>query len=405
MKHQFKYVSLITILVLFAVAARASAVNALISRGDSIARQKDIVDVYRRIFNSGAHPDTTGLYGNGPFYAIVPAVGYGMHTGITGLVSTNITFYANEMRKKISRITFEADYSQFHQYWFKSTSNVFFERLRLHLFSDIRCMKFPTQTFGMGPDSKLSNSLRIDYSYLRLYQLFFREILPDLFVGAGYNLDYHWDVKADTATGPALEQFLKCQNGRKSVSSGFTFNLLFDSRTNTVNPKSGSFFNLQVRPNLKITGSDSNWQSLLIDIRHYFDLSSGSKHILAFWYYSNFTLSGTPPYLDMPATGWDNYSNTGRGYVPGRFTGRNFIYLESEFRFTLTNSGLLGGVVFCNGQYIKDKLADNQFRIRPGTGLGLRIKINKFTGTNLGIDYGFGIGGSHGLFFNMGEVF
>jgi len=405
MKLHFESGALTVLLLLFAVAAPASAMNAFISRGDSIAHQKDIVDIYRRIFKSGVQPDTSGLYGNGPFYAIVPAVGYGMHTGITGLVSTNVTFYANEMRKKISRITFEADYSQFHQYWFKSTSNVFLEKLRLHLFSDIRCMKFPTQTFGMGPDSRLSNSLRIDYSYLRLYQLFFREIIPDLFIGAGYNLDYHWDVRADTIPGPSLEEFTKFQGGKRSVSSGLSINLLFDSRTNTVNPKNGSFFNVQVRPNLKLTGSDSNWQSLLIDIRHYFDLSSGSKHILALWYYSNFTVSGTPPYLDMPATGWDNYSNTGRGYVPGRFTGRNFLYLESEYRFTLTDSGLLGGVVFCNGQYIKDKLADNQFRIRPGTGLGLRIKINKFTGTNLGIDYGFGTGGSHGLFFNMGEVF
>ena len=31
--------------------------------------------------------------------------------------------------------------------------------------------------------------------------------------------------------------------------------------------------------------------------------------------------------------------------------------------------------------------------------------MNKFSNTNLAIDYGFGVNGSHGLFFNLGEVF
>jgi hypothetical protein len=65
----------------------------------------------------------------------------------------------------------------------------------------------------------------------------------------------------------------------------------------------------------------------------------------------------------------------------------------------------LGGVIFGNAQSIPNSISDNIRPIIPGVGFGLRIKINKFSGTNLAIDYGFGIRGSHGFFFNMGEVF
>jgi hypothetical protein len=156
---------------------------------------------------------------------------------------------------------------------------------------------------------------------------------------------------------------------------------------------------------MTILGSDQNWQSLLIDVRHYIKLPASSHNILCFWSYNNFTLSGTPPYLDMPSIGWDDYSNTGRGYAPGRYTGRNLIYLESEYRFSLTKSGLLGGVVFCNAESIPKNILYKIPSPIPGTGFGLRIKINKYSNTNLAIDYGFGIGGSHGLFFNLGEIF
>ena len=127
--------------------------------------------------------------------------------------------------------------------------------------------------------------------------------------------------------------------------------------------------------------------------------------MLALWIYNNFTLKGKPPYLDLPSIGWDDYSNTGRGYVPGRFTGRNLIYFESEYRFGITHNGLLGGVVFGNAESILHNISNNVHTVIPGGGFGLRIKANKYSNTNIAIDYGFGIGGSRGFFFNLGEVF
>jgi hypothetical protein len=43
--------------------------------------------------------------------------------------------------------------------------------------------------------------------------------------------------------------------------------------------------------------------------------------------------------------------------------------------------------------------------ISPGAGLGIRIMLNKFSRTNLALDYAWGTQGSKGFFVNLGEVF
>jgi hypothetical protein len=370
----------------------------------TIFKQKDIVDLLQHGLKIHQRKDTISEKGKGPFVAIMPAVGYSLQSGLTGTISTNTSFYTDESSNRYSNVLLNAFYSEYHQYWFIANNNLFFEKYKLHLFGDTRYYNFPTQTFGLGTNSSLSDELDIKYSYLRFYQIIYREIKSNIFAGIGYNLDDHWNIKTDNIHGKALDDFEKYQKSTRSISSGISLNFLFDNRKNSVNPAGGSYTSLQYRPNLTLLGSDRNWQSLLIDLRTYVNLPVSSRNILAFWNYNNFTLNGTPPYLDIPSVGWDDYSNTGRGYVPGRYVGMNFTYFESEYRFVLTRNGLLGGVVFGNAETVFQKWSESHIII-PAGGLGIRIKMNKFSNTNLAIDYGFGVGGSHGFFFNLGEVF
>jgi len=103
--------------------------------------------------------------------------------------------------------------------------------------------------------------------------------------------------------------------------------------------------------------------------------------------------------------GWDSYNNTGRGYAQGRFRGKSMVYLESEYRFVLTDNGLLGGVVFGNAESFSEWPSNKFGSLQPGYGLGIRIKLNKHSSTSLAIDYGFGNDDSKGFYFNLGEVF
>ncbi|MGC1389522.1 MAG: hypothetical protein WA816_00640 [Bacteroidales bacterium] len=401
----YKILSLSIILSIYSNQSLSGQSGKMFIKDSSIVQQKDVVDIFQKLFNKQLRKDSSSMKDNGPFFSLIPVIGYSLHTGLTGVIATSTTFYSDNERKKNSRILINGNYSIYHQYWFTAISNVFLEKIKLHLVGDTRYYKFPTQTYGLGPNSLSPNPLQIDYSYLRFYQVAFREVASNLFIGLGYNLDYHWNIEADSIQGIKFEEFEKYQKGNKSVSSGISLNIQYDNRKNAVNPQNGTYANVQVRPKLTFLGSNKNWQSILIDIRHYIKLPVSSHNILAFWSYNDITLSGTPPYLDLPSIGWDNYSTTGRGYSPGRYTGRNLIYLESEYRFSMSRNGLLGGVIFGNVESVSESITDNFNSIIPAGGFGLRIKINKYSGTNLAIDYGFGIRGSHGFFFNLGEVF
>ena len=394
--------AVLSVLLSFSVFGRSEIA---VKQDSTLTRQKDIVDILQGGFKTHLRKDSSLTKGNGPFFSILPVVGYSLQSGLTGAIVTNTSFYTDASKSRFSNLLVNGYYSQYHQYWFTANSTLFFEKYKLHLFGDTRYYNFPTQTFGLGTDNSLSDALNIKYSYLRISQIAFRELTTSIFAGGGYNLDYHWNITTDTITGKALSDFNMLQKGKThSLSTGISLNLLFDNRKNPVNPENGSYAYIQYRPNLKLMGSDSNWQSLMIDLRTYVRFPASSHNVLAFWNYYNFTLGGTPPYLDTPSVGWDSYSNTGRGYVPGRYTGKNFNYLESEYRFTLTRNGILGAVVFGNIESVYQTWKD-ALPVIPGGGIGLRIKMNKYSNTNVAIDYGFGVGGSHGFFFNLGEVF
>jgi hypothetical protein len=143
----------------------------------------------------------------------------------------------------------------------------------------------------------------------------------------------------------------------------------------------------------------------MIDVRRYLTFPAHSKNTLSLWSFNWLTLGGTAPYLLMPSTGWDDQYNTGRGYIQGRFRGNNMFYFESEYRFNISRNGFLGGVIFGNLQYFTPEISQQFQVLSPGYGGGLRLKLNKHSGANLCIDYGFGKDGSRGFFVNLGEVF
>ncbi len=237
-----------------------------------------------------------------------------------------------------------------------------------------------------------------------MYQTLLGALGRNLYGGLGYNLDYHWDINA-LLNQQRTTDFQKYGLRSHSVSSGINFNLLFDNRRNPINANQGLFANIVYRLNFTALGSDNNYQTLIAEIRKYFSVSANKRNVLALWAYNWVTIGGEPPYLDLPSTGWDGNNNSGRGYIQGRYRGKAFLYLESEYRLGLSANGLIGAVFFVNAETVNDWPSNKFSLLAPGAGLGLRLLLNKVSGSNIAIDYGFGVNGSRGLFVNLGEVF
>lgn len=245
----------------------------------------------------------------------------------------------------------------------------------------------------------------MDYNYFRFYQTVLRKISRSFFIGAGYNLDYHWKISHEGNINGTPSDYAKYEKTKQTTSSGLTLNALLDSRDNPINSNKGVYTNLQLRNNFKALGSNSNWRSVIVDFRKYFAFPLKSQNTLAFWSYNVLVIDGKPPYLDLPSTGWDSYNATGRGFIQGRYRGTKMVYLESEYRFKISSNGLFGGVVFVNEESFSSVPGSRLQSFQTGFGTGLRIKLNKKSNTNLAIDYGFGTQGSQGLFISVGEVF
>jgi hypothetical protein len=78
-------------------------------------------------------------------------------------------------------------------------------------------------------------------------------------------------------------------------------------------------------------------------------------------------------------------------------------YFESEYRRDISHDGLLGFVIFGNVNTVSG--SGNLFTSwHPAAGTGLRIKFNKGSNTNLGVDWGFSKG-YNTFIINLGEAF
>jgi outer membrane protein assembly factor BamA len=319
----------------------------------------------------------------------------------------NLAFYLGHNNEtNLSSILISPLITQKQQFVAPVQLSIWTKNNKYNIVTDWRFLKYPENTYGLGGLTTESDAVQLDYDQVRLYTFLLRKITKNFYGGLGYQFDNHWNIAQLNVSANTVTDFDKYGYSKSSISSGPSVDLLFDTRTNSLSPEAGSnYANIVFRQNLHALGSDANWSSLLIDLRKYFRLSDRSDNILAFWSYNWLTVNGTPPYMDLPSTGWDAYSNTGRGYIQSRFRSKNMIDLESEYRFVIMHNGLLGGVVFANAQSYSE-ISDNQFKtILPGWGAGLRIRFNKFSKTNICIDYGFGLHGSNGLFVNLGEVF
>jgi len=367
-------------------------------------RQKDLVNILTELFvkdiaknDSAANPKA--------LFSLVPALGYSLSTGVAFDLTANVAFHTDPAHNdKLSTVDGVFVYDTKEQRVFASRAEIWFDNDNYKFISDFRAERYPIDTYGLGTSATQATINSLDYSYVKSYVTMFKKIAGALYGGFGYRYDHYYDIRQEGNANGTVSQFTEYGFSRQSTSSGAEVALLFDNRLNSINPQNGEYAYFSYRDNFTFLGSNHNWQEFQLDLRKYFKLSRHSNNILAIWSLMAFTI-GDAPYLDLPSTGTDTHHTSGRGYTEQRFRGKNELYIEAEYRYGITRNGLIGGVVFSNFQSFSEFKTNRFVKIAPAAGAGLRVKINKESNTNVGIDYGWGIYNSHGLFVNLGEYF
>jgi hypothetical protein len=353
--------------------------------------QKDLLDIGNRLLKLKPRKykknERKQIY-----FSILP-----LSTNVPGaskalVTSTTAGFYLGPRKTTyLSTVTFAPYLNLKGRYGIPIHSSVWILDNKYNEQGDTRFLVYPEDTWGLGGGQNENDYELVNYEYIRFYHSLLRRITPYLYVGIGYDLDYYIDINTN---GPeTLADFTKYAYGTNehsnSFTSGVTFNLLYDSRQNLLNPIPGAYINAIFRENTSVIGSDNNDQSVYLDFRKYVSLTDlGFKDQLAFWAYYWTALGSGTPYLNLPAIGMDPYQRSGRGIEQGRYRGTALLYFESEYRRDITANGLLGFVIFGNVNSVS-QITSHQFHyFNPAGGTGLRIKFNKKSDTNICIDYG-----------------
>lgn len=311
-------------------------------------------------------------------------------------------------------------------YVFYLTHNVFTPGNKYNIQGVWRAANMVMPDYGLGSGSRQNEVFEMDgvpidnsnflhvihFTSYTFNEKIFRNIGNDFYLGGGLSFDIRNGIDdrrlSDIGNTPhySYSNFMGISPHRY-VSAGMLFDIQYMSRDHPNSARSGIFADLGFRTNQRWLGSTRSAFQATIDFRKYWSVSkSNPDHVLAFWHWSSYLLSGTLPYFDLPGTSSDFYNRTGRGYTFGRFRGPKYFSLEAEYRFPITKNRFLGGVVFANVQSASNVYGTKLFdHWEPAAGGGLRILFNKHTRTNLCLDYAVGKYGSRGFFLGLNEAF
>lgn len=364
-----------------------------------------------------------------PSFSSNPANGF-----MLGINSIGSWHFGNKENTRISSANAKVVYTTNKQLMAYLKSSIYTKNNKFFLQGDFKYYLYSLPTYGIGtnaPDTAYEASFSwmdvehaggggsypMEYNYVIFHQLVNRKIKNNIYAGIGYQLDYYWDIRdellnLDTVPAQLTPHWTYQHNYGMSTSnyalSGFSLNLMYDSRDNLLNPYSGFYGTLNYRYNSKWLGSSVECSELFMEFRTYIGVDKEvPRKLFAFWFMANFQITGNMPYYTLMALGDDQKGTTGRGYVNGRYRGEGFIYGEVAYRFPFNKCNqTIGGVVFLNATTASNlNTAVYLFDyVRPAIGVGVRVLMNKNVRLNIAIDYAVGHK-SQGFYFNSGEAF
>jgi hypothetical protein len=363
--------------------------------------------------------------------AVLPAIGYNPAMGaLFGATGTLGMYLGPPSTTTISNLQAVALYSTMAQLTIQISTTVMSPGNQWELQGDWRYLLFNQKTYGLGtgPAAMSAPASVDDFNLIRLHENVYRKVWDALYAGVGYRLDRYYavqdkgmDLQAPAPViGPNYAYSLAYGfDPNQYTVSGVSLALLYDSRDSTINPYRGFYGAANLTANPTWLGSSRASTVMEAQFRAYVPMNVGvPRDVLAFWLYYRGVTSGAVPYLALPSIGWDQRNRTGRGYIQGRWRGTQELYAEAEWRFRITNNGLLGGVLFANAEsfaspafqasgpgwsYTSPKSGLLQY-VRPAAGFGLRFMLNRDSRTNVTLDFAFGES-SFGIWFNAGEYF
>ncbi|MES2278974.1 MAG: BamA/TamA family outer membrane protein [Bacteroidota bacterium] len=412
---------LIVFIIFVSLTGKAFASADTIRRAD-LERETDVGDIRARMFHQQTKLDTAIFKFRKLF---IPSFSYNPSAGFElGLSVSALKFLGHPDSTTISTGEVEVSASTKGLAAITYKHNVYLPKNKWSLQGNWQVARTLALDYGVGTGrrseySVLSNApaddiYQLKYTSFKFRETAYKKIEGNFYGGIGLILNAYTGIDEERRDNTNAYHYQYSAGNNfplwHYLYNAFTLNLQYDSRDHPNRPYKGIYANLGFKAADEILGSSQNATQLITEFRKYWSLSANNpQHVLAFWHWGSYLLSGKIPYLELPGTSGDNDGRSGRAYTVGRFKGFSFFYSETEYRFPISANKLLSGVAFVNAQTGSNTsgiLPVKLFRQwEPGGGIGLRILYNKYSRSNICVDYGVGKYGSSGFFINLNETF
>jgi outer membrane protein assembly factor BamA len=408
----------------------SAAKDSLVVHADSLCPERDITDVIRSALNKPPKSKAAGASS----LMLMPIIGSNPATGFMFGVGGQYAFKIPS-HSKYSVISGSLQYTTKSQFIFLAKNNIYTNNNNIFFNGDWRYQIFSQSTYGLGttaPEGGIldyqfglagaettSDSLTqpMNFNFARFHQDIGFKIANGIYLGLGYKFDYYFKIDDTKLSFDPADSLITSHyaynsyygfNTEKYYNSALSLRFVLDKRDNMIQAHKGYFFSVAWQGGYKFTGNKQKSNLLQLEWRSYHGLSKRNpSHLLAFWFMGDFAQEGTMPYMILPATAYDQRGRSARGYTQGRFRGNNMVYGELEYRFPISKcSGLLGGVLFANASSANNPLLSLDLfdSVKPSYGFGLRVKVDKYSRSNLAVDLAFGKQ-SMGFYLAVSEAF
>lgn len=367
---------------------------------------------------------------------VFPAISYSPETkltlGVIGIAYPD--FSKGDRSTSQSNIEFLAVYTLARQVAIESRWEVFTPGNRWRTRGELLLQRYPDRHYGIGNDASVLveetdgtsrdtfNYLNFNSNRIKFSPVFLRRIGRHLYAGVQGDLEYlyRYEAVADSY------RFITPDSGRitdvpvAGFRSGIGFQILYDSRDNLVNPRSGTLVEFNDRHYARWLGSDFSFSLFSLEMRQYFN--PWSNHTLALRGMAS--LAFTDDAIPLRALSRVGGHKFVRGYFRGTYQDHNMLAFETEYRLPFWKEDQesklwqvwkrLGVVGFVGGaQVFREAEQVSLDRFNLAVGGGLRILLNPKSRANIRIDYAVALrDGSDGpgkrqsgFYFFLGEAF
>ena len=261
--------------------------------------------------------------------------------------------------------------------------------------------KIPEYLFGIGNDVSIDDAEEVEtdrfsFKLNALMAVAYEEgEKKDFYAGIAIDIADYANIKTDSTSFLIEDQVSGLEGG---TNIGLGLSGAYDTRDNRYNAYNGTFISASYVIYSEKFGSSYSFNKFELDARKY--INPWLKHVIAFQATTT-ALGGDVPFYSLALLGGDTKM---RGYYEGALRDKVLVDTQVEYRLPVWN--IFGLVSWVGTGRVANGYQDldlDGFWISYGA--GLRIKVDSEENINLRIDFGYGPGGLHGLYFNFAEAF